>query len=172
MIINNKTHINLGNIYREHGVKGYCKFYAQEGCAANLVAGQVCVLKKDEQEELSVVVVDVMNHGKYFLVKFDCFDSPEDIIPWRKATLWVDKKAVTQDENKVFDDEWEGFVVIDQNKQKIGAIKSIVHNPLKQFLIDQNAREILIPFVEDWFISVDKEKNEIQINLPEGLIEL
>ncbi|MEE3034707.1 MAG: ribosome maturation factor RimM [Bacteroidota bacterium] len=66
-----------------------------------------------------------------------------------------------------------GFLAIDNEGDKIGEIKS-VRDLKKQslFVIDHKGIEILVPVHNDLIENIDRERKEIKINIPEGLIDI
>ena len=65
------------------------------------------------------------------------------------------------------------FLMIDKKKGEIGVVKKIDFNrnqPL--FLIQEKNRKILVPFVSQLIISIDHQKKTINVDLPEGLINI
>lgn len=169
-----KSLIKLGQIYREHGVKGFCKFYSYSGTADHLVPGQEYLLKNPDGREQKVNILDVRPFQRYFLVRFDLFDSPEPIQGWRGATLWIEKRRLKRKEGEFFDFEWEGFAVLNRKRQPVGTVRQMIRNPLRQFVVDLNAGfgggDVMIPYVREWILELDEDKRRIVLDLPEGLL--
>ena len=64
-----------------------------------------------------------------------------------------------------------GYKVIDEDEGEIGIISEVVENPGQVLLsINKDGNEIMIPFVEDFIVSLNKRKKEIVLSLPEGLV--
>ncbi|MCQ2285512.1 MAG: ribosome maturation factor RimM [Bacteroidales bacterium] len=66
-----------------------------------------------------------------------------------------------------------GFKVIDKEKGDIGTCKDFIDTgkqPIMQ--VDANGQEILIPVVDDFFETVDRENKILNIAAPEGLIDI
>ena len=163
-----EDYIEIGRIYREHGVKGLCKFHSYEG-EAFFDHDVEYILESPEGESKSVKILEWGPLQRYFLILFDCFSNREDIIPWRKARLMIHKDEMQNDDDQIYDHEWEGFEIFDEHDKIVGTIKEVIHNPLKQFVVDCSGEEKLIPLVEDWVIDLDKENRKIKMSLPEGL---
>jgi 16S rRNA processing protein RimM len=165
------THIRLGQIYREHGVKGQCTFYSYSGTADHLALKRTYILESVTGEQLKTRIKKIAAYRKMFLVHFDLFASPEEIKPWRKATLWLEKKKLQRADQDMFDYEWEGFSLLDHNKKRVGGITGIVYTPLKQFVVKRSDEtEVFVPFVVEWLVKLEREKKKVTMRLPEGLI--
>lgn len=75
--------------------------------------------------------------------------------------------------NKFYFHEVTGFTVFDKEKGELGRIDKVLEYPKSNLLsILQGEIEILIPISDDTIISVDREKKELYVSAPEGLIDL
>ncbi|MDR1182900.1 MAG: ribosome maturation factor RimM [Bacteroidales bacterium] len=75
--------------------------------------------------------------------------------------------------NKFYYHEIKGFTVIDTNKGNLGNCDEIIdysHHAVMQILHPKG--EILIPIAEEYIKNLDKENKIIEIETPEGLIDL
>lgn len=66
-----------------------------------------------------------------------------------------------------------GFNVVDKTKGLIGIIDSVVDSASSPiFSILQGRTEILVPAVDDFIVSIDRPNKTIEIDAPEGLIDI
>ena len=75
--------------------------------------------------------------------------------------------------NKFYFHEVIGFTVVDVSFGNVGTIVHIndkAAQPL--FEIDSNGKEIFIPMIDDFIKKVDRKNKKIEVETPEGLIEL
>ena len=75
--------------------------------------------------------------------------------------------------NKFYFHEVIGFTVVDANFGEVGQIVHIndkAAQPL--FEIDRQGAEVFIPMVDDFIKKVDREKKIIEVETPQGLIDL
>ena len=75
--------------------------------------------------------------------------------------------------NKFYFHEVIGFTVVDANFGEVGQIVHIndkAAQPL--FEIDRQGSEVFIPMVDDFIKKVDREKKIIEVETPQGLIDL
>lgn len=65
-----------------------------------------------------------------------------------------------------------GFEII-ENEQTLGKILEVIEQP-HQILcrIEIKGKEALIPLHEDTIVKIDKKKNQVIVELPEGLLEI
>lgn len=109
------------------------------------------------------------------LVGIDRVDAEEMARTLQGCEVYIEPEALGQ----LADDESPGlnaligFLVADINHGTLGkivAVHAIHNNPLLE--LEYKGKEVLIPFNEDFIVSMDGEKNEIQLDTPEGLIDL
>ena len=75
--------------------------------------------------------------------------------------------------NNFYYHEVVGFEVIDNQRGNIGKCTGFLETGKQAVMqIDLNGTEILLPAVDDFFESVDRENKILKISAPEGLIDL
>jgi len=75
--------------------------------------------------------------------------------------------------NKFYFHEVVGFEVIDSDKGSIGKCVGFLEISRQSIMqIDYNGKEILIPVVDEIFKSIDRDKKNITISAPDGLIDI
>jgi 16S rRNA processing protein RimM len=66
-----------------------------------------------------------------------------------------------------------GFSVVDENRTEIGTVKEVYNLPQQDLLaVDHQGKEVLIPIVDDIVTKVNKKEKTIEVNLPEGLLDI
>ncbi|HLP96774.1 MAG TPA: ribosome maturation factor RimM [Saprospiraceae bacterium] len=66
----------------------------------------------------------------------------------------------------------EGYTLVDQSLGRIGIIKEVLEMPQQEMaFLDYKNAEVLIPLNEQLIISINEEKREILMDLPEGLLD-
>ena len=107
-------------------------------------------------------------------VKFEDIDSEEDANKLLKSELYLPLEFLPQlTGNKFYYHEIFGFEAEDLSFGLIGIIKGVNDNTNQAILeIDRNGSEILIPLIDDFIKSVDREQKKIILEVPEGLIDI
>ncbi len=108
-------------------------------------------------------------------VKFEDVDSEEQtkMLNGCHVYLPLDKLPALKG-NKFYYHEIIGFSVWDLTlSQNAGVIVDVLENsPNDLFQLDLDGQEVLIPIADIWLKKVDRELKRIEMELPEGLIEV
>jgi 16S rRNA processing protein RimM len=76
--------------------------------------------------------------------------------------------------NQFYFHEVIGFTIIDATKGEVGTIKQVLEYPTQSIfeVINADGKEILIPIAENIIAKVDRTNKTIEVNTPDGLIDL
>lgn len=75
--------------------------------------------------------------------------------------------------NKFYFHEVIGFSLVDKIHGNIGTIKAVNDSASQElFEAEKDGRELLIPISEEIITKVDREKKEVHLETPEGLVDL
>jgi len=110
-----------------------------------------------------------------FMVQLKNIESENDLIPFLDCEIWVEKTKIKKLKNKEFDLNYLiGFSIIDKKAGLIGVLDEIQENKFQQLMKIKNAKnkEILIPFVEEFIAEINIANKIIELDLPEGLLEM
>ncbi len=147
-------------------------------------------LDTDEPElydALDAIFIDLRGHLVPFFIessqlhksdllrlKFEDVDTEADADALLKSELYLPLELLPKLEgNKFYFHEVIGFAIVDQNFGEVGTLKAINDTTAQSlFEIDRNGTEILIPMNDEFIVKVDREHNLIEVNTPEGLIDL
>ncbi|MEO1031705.1 MAG: ribosome maturation factor RimM [Bacteroidota bacterium] len=107
-------------------------------------------------------------------IKFEDVDTEVDAETLLKSELYLPLELLPKLEgNKFYYHEVIGFSIKDINYGDVGLIKAINDSTAQAlFEIDRNGVEILIPMNDEFIVKVDRENKCIEVNTPEGLIDL
>ncbi|MFO8067930.1 MAG: ribosome maturation factor RimM [Bacteroidales bacterium] len=121
-------------------------------------------------------IENIQAHSKYnqLIAKFEDIDSEEQACSLIGNELFLPLKSLPQLKgNKFYFHEVIGFELSDKNKGMVGEIKDIIDlgaNPL--FQVFSGNKEILLPVQDDFIKSVDRKKQIIYYDAPDGLIDM
>ncbi|MFN6380168.1 MAG: ribosome maturation factor RimM [Flavobacteriales bacterium] len=112
--------------------------------------------------------------NKTVKVKLEGVDTEDLAKSLVKAKIFILKEDLSEtDETRVELRSILGYEVIDHVKGNIGRVHQILElagNP--QLEIDFNGKMILLPLHEDFIKAIDNQNKKVEIEAPEGLIDL
>ena len=121
-------------------------------------------------------VRSVQDVGKgAFLVEFEGVDSIDAAELLVGCSCLVRRDALPQSALAAEGDGLVGFEVHDARAGLVGAIESVVENP-GQFLLSvaraDGGAPVLVPLVDAFLVEIDEDARRIDVDLPDGLLEL
>ena len=163
----------LGRIVRKHSFRGEV----------------VAKLDSDDPEiytEMESVFVDIGNNlvpffiedsllqkGNQLRIKFEGIDDEQDAEAILKAGLYLPAELLPDLEgNQFYYHEVIGAKVFDVDHGYLGVLSGIneaTAQPL--FEIENESQQILIPMLDEFISSVDRDKKELYLKAPDGLID-
>ena len=107
-------------------------------------------------------------------IKFEDIDTEADAEALLKSDLYLPLELLPKlDGNKFYFHEVIGFTIIDINFGDVGVITAINDSTAQAlFEIDRDGIEILIPMNDEFIVKVDRNSKTVEVNTPEGLIDL
>ena len=107
-------------------------------------------------------------------IKFEDVDTEADADALIKTQLYLPLELLPKLEgNKFYYHEVIGFTIKDSNYGEVGIVKGINDTTAQAlFEIDRAGTEILIPMNDEFIVNVDRKTKTIEVNTPEGLIDL
>lgn len=107
-------------------------------------------------------------------IKFEDVSSESDADALIKHKLYLPLELLPKlSGNKFYYHEVIGFEVIDENFGKVGKITSINHSGYQAlFEIESTEKQILIPVIDEFLKEVNRQKKQIIVKTPKGLLEL
>lgn len=136
---------------------------------------KIFVLRNGQIEELNFENFRTENKGAVVLFKeINNRNLAEEIIG---LEIYLEKKFFkSEDHDKPFLIELLNFKVIDKSVGEIGFIQSFNSNGIQDLLVVALASQqdvlVEIPFVDNYVVKLDRELKVIEMDLPEGLLEI
>ena len=118
-------------------------------------------------------IEDVWFQKGRVVLRFAGITSVEDAQTLRGVEICIPESAVAElDEGEFFDWQLEGCDVETTEGERIGTVRELMRTGGTELLVVENgAKEYLIPFAEAICPEVDVEKKRIVVDPPEGLLE-
>lgn len=108
------------------------------------------------------------------IIKFEDIDAADQAVELQSSSLYLplDHLPALQG-NQFYFHEIIDFSIIDVNLGPLGIVKNIYNLPHQDLIaMEYKNKEVLIPVSDNTIKSVKREKKEITVNLPEGLLDV
>jgi len=108
-------------------------------------------------------------------IKIDDVDNIVDAKALIGKGVYIPSTALPKlSDNKFYHHEVIDFKVIDINYGEVGQVHRILNFPRQAIfeVINPDQKEILIPVVADFIVKIDRTNKTIEVNIPDGLIDL
>lgn len=172
-----KDLIVVGKVHKPHGVKGLLKvsfdnpFLLLKG----LPFTAVFINKGGKPFPYFVSSFEEQGDGQCLLLLEDV-DSREKALALNNKEILLPQAVAEQvfdmDEEGEFVD-LEGFTLFDQHNQAIGRIEEVVVLPGHELAkLTIKGQEVLIPLNEEIVLAIDEDLMTVQVDIPEGLLDL
>ena len=165
---------HLGYVAKLHGFKGEVSLFLDVTEPSDYASLDAVYIDINDQLTPFFVESIKLKNGNFAAVRFEGLTDenaakkilrkdiylPAQVLPELKGTNFYDHEVV-------------GFKVFDINFGEVGVLEQVIDlavNPLLQVM--RGEKEILIPFITGLVTKVDRDKKELHIAAPEGLIEL
>ena len=108
------------------------------------------------------------------IVKFEGMTSDTDVNRIKNLSIYLSKEILPNlDKNEYYLHDLVGCVLIDKTFGKVGVINEVNNQTSQTILfVETQTDEIVIPFVNEFILTVNTSKKEVNMNLPEGIINL
>lgn len=175
----NDDYLELGELYREHGIDGGVKLFIYSMDSANLIEGKSYLFERASGETLEGVLASFRPHQKWYICHFDCFKNPEMIFPWRKAKVSIRRTELAPlEKNEAYLVDLLGYEIVTTEGQLAGNLNGMEGDgEMARFVVLRKVDggrdpELMIPAHERLIKKIDHDKKQIVMELPEGLLEL
>ena len=111
--------------------------------------------------------------SKSAIITFDGVDTEDYARRLVGNTVWLFKNEVVFEENETTVSRFVDFLLEDEELGKLGKITSVDDFSGNLVLnVDYCGDVVLVPYNEDFLVSIDEEQKVLKLNLPHGLIDV
>jgi len=169
--------IAIGIVKSAHGLKGEVKIKVFTNYLSVFESGLDYLLyNQDKKRHLIAQIDTIKNSGKHLIVHFEGFESIEDANKISGFEIFISLNQLPEiGEDEYYFYQLLGNEVVDENDRPIGRVVDIIETGSSDVLsvfpedCDQEQepeKEIMIPIVQDYIITLDKNKKLIKVRLP------
>ena len=169
-----EPYVEIGHSKKTHGVDGEVKVFIEpEYLDAFLEAAVVFF---DVQGGYVPFFVERIREANALLLKLEDIDSPEAAAAVTGKPLFMraaDLLGLDADEAAVGYTFLEGFRIVDRDSGPVGTIREILEYPQQVIaVVDYGGKEVLVPLHDRLIAEVDEEAQVLEMDLPDGLLNL
>lgn len=127
----------------------------------------------DESRLIKTTVLNAIPHKGELLVSFSALPDREAADACKGALLFIpSSEAAPLARGEVWVHELERMEVFDENAGKIGDVQLLMEGAAQQVLSVKTlgGKELLIPFVPEFVLEVDRERMAIVVRLIDGML--
>ena len=164
----------LGKIAKKFSFKGEVLIYLDTD-EPELYENMESVFVEFNKNLVPFFIENSSLHKNDFLrVQFEDVDSEEEADSILNCDVYLPLSMLPKLEgNKFYFHEVIGFEVEDQRLGVVGTIQSINDSTAQPlFEVLHGGVEILIPMIDHFLVTIDRDNKKVVMNLPEGLIEM
>jgi 16S rRNA processing protein RimM len=169
----------VGRVVKAHGISGEVVVEVRtDDPDARFVPGVALRARASRGgAERSYVVDSVREHGGRLLLRLVGVADRETADGLRGNVFLVDSADLPpiEDSDEFYDHQLEGLRVLTTSGQHVGTVAEVLHTAAGELLAirpDSDGGEVLVPFVSAIVTSVSLVDRTIEIDPPEGLLEL
>lgn len=170
---------NVGKIVNTHGLKGEVKVISVTDFPKQRYkpGNQLTYFSRDEKQHFPLTVRTHRMHKQFDLIRFEEFDSIEEVEKLKGGFLKVSEEQLRDDEldeHEFYYHEIIGCKVYSEEGELLGTVTEILSpgaNDVWVIESEENKKTYYIPYIEPVVKKVDVNNKEITIHVMEGLIE-
>jgi 16S rRNA processing protein RimM len=169
--------LTVGRVVKAHGVAGEIVVEVRtDDPESRFAPGTVLRAKGSDHGERTYVVDAVRPHGPRLLLRLDGVADRNAADALRGCLFVIDSSDLPpiDEPDTYYDHQLEGLSVRTTTGRQIGTVAEVLHTAGGELLAvkQTDAGELLVPFVSAIVTSVSLESRIVEIDPPEGLLEL
>ncbi|OBG22073.1 ribosome maturation factor RimM [Mycobacterium sp. 852002-51057_SCH5723018] len=169
--------LTVGRVVKAHGISGEVVVEIRtDDPAARFAPGNTLRTKNFRTgAEGSYVVADAREHGGRLLLRLAGVDDRDSAEALRGSVFVVDSDDLPpiDEPDTYYDHQLEGLQVRTTAGQDVGVVAEVLHTAAGELLaVRSDSGEVLVPFVSAIVTSVSLDDRLVEIDPPDGLLDL
>lgn len=162
----------VGIISSTHGVRGEVKVFPTTDDVKRFKKNTEVLLETGKDVRIPLKITQVKFFKQFVILKFDGFDSINDIEKYKGRSLYVSREnAVSLNKDEYYIADLIGIKVFDEEDAFIGELKEVYETGANDvYIIARDGTEdLLIPAIKQCILNVDVQEGVMKVHLLEGL---
>ncbi|MBB2989988.1 16S rRNA processing protein RimM [Mycolicibacterium iranicum] len=168
----------VGRVVKAHGVTGELAVDVRTDDPEGRFAPGVTLRGRSNRggAERDYLIESVRAHGGRLLIRLEGVGDRTAADALRGTLFLVDSAVLPpiEDPDEFYDHQLEGMTVTTTSGHEVGTVAEVLHTTAGELLAVRNpdGAEVLVPFVSAIVVSVSLADGAIEIDPPDGLLEL
>jgi 16S rRNA processing protein RimM len=166
-------YFKIGKLVAVHGLKGELLLKHTLGKKTSLKGLQVIFIEERKESFLPwfIELLKIKSDEEIFL-KLDGVNTREAAMKLVQKEVWIPKTDFKKYSAKTSPGNLLGYVILNKEKS-LGEILEVIEQPHQLLCrLEINGKEVLIPLSEDTLQKIDHKKRQVNVKLPDGLLEI
>lgn len=167
-----EQYLQVGIISSTHGVHGEVKVFPTTDDVNRFKKLKEALLRLPSGEQLPLKIVSVKFFKQFAILKFDGYDSINDIEKYRGLSLYVSREnAVRLAKDEYYIADLIGMRVVDEEGQELGELTDVMETGANDVYViaKPDGSELLLPAISQCILHVDVEEGFMRVHVLEGL---
>jgi 16S rRNA processing protein RimM len=162
----------IGYVAKSHGLKGEVTIMLAPDCPD--LTSIKSIFAEVGSQFIPFFIESVSMRGTKAFVKFEEVNTPEKAGSLKGSSLFLPRAERPKlERGEFYGDEVIGFEVTDIHSGILGSVTDVLENgPMRYLSLLHNGKEIMIPVNGPFIRSINKTKKKIQVDLPDGFLEI
>ena len=163
----------IGKVLSTHGYKGHLKIRILKYELKDCNALQSFFLLENEKHLPYFIESIKFTKDNEALVKLEDVHTKESAAHLKAKEIFVHKRDIIDEVSNSEELSWLDYTLNDSNVGDLGSIINVFEFPAQLMIqIIYKKNEKLIPLHDDFIDEIDHENKQIQVTLPEGLLDI
>ncbi len=164
--------LEVGVVIGVHGLRGDVKIRPLPTGDLALPGAREVYLKDSRDFLVAYKTVRSSKHKQNVLLRLAGLENLAAAESLVGASIWMAKTELPElDDEQYYWSDLEGLEVVDQQQGVIGHVVGMFATAAHDILeVEGPVGEVLIPAIEPFLVRVDRDAEQLHVNLPEGLV--
>ena len=166
--------VEVGHTKKARGVAGELKMSVKDQYLDDFLEAKVLFL--DLRGGKVPFFISSVKEGPDLLVKLDEVDDRKAAVELTGKPVYLRRQDLQLRQETALTPGYhflEGFEIVTEKDGRVGTIGEIIEFPQQiMALVDYGGKEVMIPLNDRFITGIDEERRVLEMELPEGLLEL
>ena len=168
--------VEIGQLKKAHGLQGELKGKVDERFWEDLMEAQAVFL--EHKGDKAPYFIEYARGGAPLILKLEDIDTKEAASELTNKRLYLRREDVQLDDEAILSGDLvfgylKGYTLHTTAVGEVGPIVRVDEYPQQEMaIVAYQDREVLVPLREAWITALDKAQKTVEMDLPEGLLDL